>query len=71
MCGDGQGWAGFWMEERSPFIRDDVEEHSCLLVSCASSLKMICVGERLKVLLYPALESYPVLCGSFASLSSD
>jgi hypothetical protein len=59
------------MEERSPFIRDDVKEHTRLPVSCASSLKMICVGERLKVPLYEALESYSVLHDGFASLSSS
>jgi hypothetical protein len=59
------------MEERSPFIRGGVEEHSRLPVSCVSSLKMICVGERLKVLLYTALESYFALYDGFASLSSD
>jgi hypothetical protein len=59
------------MEERSPFIREGAEEHSRLPVSCASSLKIICVGERLKVLLYAALENCSALYDGFASLSSD
>jgi hypothetical protein len=33
------------MEERSLLIRKGVEDHSRRPVSCASSLKVICVGE--------------------------
>jgi hypothetical protein len=59
------------MEERSPFIHGGVEGHRRLPVSCASSLKVICGGERLKVLLYAALENCSALYDGFASLSSD
>jgi hypothetical protein len=62
----GLGWAGGAIA-----LRSGVGDCGRLPVSCASSLKMICVGERLKVLLYAALESYSALCGSFASLSSN
>jgi hypothetical protein len=52
-------------------LRSGVEEHSRLPVSCASSLKMICVAERLKVPLYAASENCSALYDGFASLSSN